>query len=182
MADSDRVLIDTIKEAAMSIDESMMARALDLARTAEAHGDVPVAAIVAKDGEVVGQSEPRTMVDGDPTAHAEVLALRNAAATLGTPYLAGCTMYGTYEPCPMCCGAIMNSGIETLVLGGRFEGEHRTYGNYSVSRMLEMAGASERIELVEGVMRGECETLFTPEKRDEWLDRMRGENPGWGNQ
>ena len=107
----------------MAIDERIMERALELARTAEAHGDVPVAAIVVKDGVIVGQSEPRTMVDSDPTAHAELLAIRNAAANLGTPYLAGCTMYGTFEPCPMCCGAIMNSGIDTLVLGGRFEGE-----------------------------------------------------------
>ena len=166
----------------MSFNETMMEQALELARTAEVHGDVPVGAIVVKDGLVVGQSEPRTMVDADPTAHAEVLALRNAAATLGTPYLAGCTMYGTYEPCPMCCGAIMNSGITTLVLGGRFEGEHRSYGNYSVSRMLEMAGAGGRIELIEGVLRAECEKLFTPEKRDAWLDEMRGDSPGWGNQ
>ena len=166
----------------MNSDERIMAQALDLARTAEAHNDVPVASIVVKDGEVVGQSEPRTMVDADPTAHAEVLALRNAATTLGTPYLAGCTMYGTYEPCPMCCGAIMNSGIDRLVLGGRFEGEYRTYGSYSVSRMLEMAGAAGRITLVEGVLRESCEELFTPQKRDDWLEQMRGDSPGWGNQ
>ena len=166
----------------MGTDESMMTHALQLARTAESHGDVPVAAIVVKDDEIVGQSEPRTMVDGDPTAHAEVLALRNAAASLGAPYLAGCTMYGTFEPCPMCCGAIMNSGVGSLVLGGRFEGQDRTYGAYSVSTMLDMAGAAGRIKLVEGVLRAECEALFTPEKRDAWLDRMRGDSPGWGNQ
>ena len=166
----------------MNTDEQMMEKALELARTAEAHNDVPVAAIIVKGGEVVGQSEPRTMVDADPTAHAEVLALRNAAAALGSPYLAGCTMYGTYEPCPMCCGAIMNSGIDRLVLGGRFEGEDRTYGSYSVSGMLEMAGAAGRVELVEGVLRAECQELFTPEKRDAWLDQMRGDSPGWGNQ
>ena len=165
----------------MAIDESIMERALELARTAEAHGDVPVAAIVVKDGVIVGQSEPRTMVDSDPTAHAELLAIRNAAANLGTPYLAGCTMYGTFEPCPMCCGAIMNSGIDTLILGGRFEDEHRTYGEYSVSGLLKMAGADHRIGLAEGVMRESCETLFTPDKRNDWLDRMRGDSPGWGN-
>ena len=166
----------------MNTDEQMMAQALEIARTAESHGDVPVGAIVVKGGEVVGQSEPHTMVDADPTAHAEVLALRNAAAALGSPYLSGCTMYGTFEPCPMCCGAIMNSGIVRLVLGGRFEGGDRTYGSYSVSRMLEMAGADGRIDLVEGVLRTECEELFTPEKRDAWLDQMRGDSPGWGNQ
>ncbi len=165
----------------MAIDERIMQRALDLARTAESHGDVPVAAIVVKDGEIVGQSEPRVMVDSDPTAHAELLAIRNAAANLGSAYLSGCSMYGTFEPCPMCCGAIMNSGIDTLVLGGRFEGEHRTYGEYSVSGLLIMAGAGRRVDLTEGVMREACEELFTPEKRNDWLDRMRGDNPGWGN-
>ncbi len=159
-----------------------MEQALELARTAETHGDVPVAAIVLKDGEIIGQSEPRVMVDSDPTAHAELLAIRNAAANLGGPYLAGCTMYITFECCPMCCGAIMNSGIDTLIIGGRFEGEHRTYGGYSVSGLLGLSGADGRIALTEGVMRETSQALFTPEKRDDWLDRMRGNNPGWGKQ
>ena len=136
----------------MAIDERIMQQDLDLARTAESHGDVPVAAIVVKDGEIIGQSEPRTMADSDPTAHAELLAIRGAAKTLGTPYLAGCAMYGTFEPCPMCYGAIMNSGIDTLVLGGRFEGKHRTYGEYSVSGLLVMAGTGRRGD--EGSLRG----------------------------
>ena len=166
----------------MAIDEKIMQQALDLARTAESHGDVPVAAIVLKDGEIIGQSEPRVMVDSDPTAHAEVLAIRNATATLGAPYLAGCTMYITFECCPMCCGAIMNSGIETLIIGGRFEGKARTYGEYSVSGLLSWAGANSRIDLTEGVMADASAEIFTPQKRDDWLDRMRGGNPGWGRQ
>ena len=133
----------------MAIDEKIMQKALDLAKTAESHGDVPVAAIILKDGEIIGQSEPRVMVDSDPTAHAELLAIRNAAVNTGSPYLAGCTMYITFECCPMCCGAIMNSGIETLIIGGRFEGEHRTYGKYSVSGLLSWAGADKRIDLTE---------------------------------
>lgn len=166
----------------MAIDERVMQQALDLAMTAESHGDVPVAAIILRDGEIVGQSEPRVMVDSDPTAHAEVLAIRNAAENIGSPYLAGCTMYITFECCPMCCGAIMNSGIETLIIGGRFEGEHRTYGKYSVSGLLSMAGADKRIDLTEGVMADASAQIFTPEKRDDWLNRMRGNNPGWGKQ
>ena len=166
----------------MAIDKNVMQQALDLARTAESHGDVAVAAIILKDGEIIGQSEPRVMVDSDPTAHAEVLAIRNAAANIGSPYLAGCTMYITFECCPMCCGAIMNSGIDTLIIGGRFEGEHRTYGKYSVSGLLSLAGADRRIELTEGVMADASAVIFTPEKRDDWLNRMRGNNPGWGKQ
>lgn len=166
----------------MAIDKKIMQQALDLARTAESHGDVPVAAIILKNGEIVGQSEPRVMVDSDPTAHAELLAIRNAATKLGSPYLAGCTMYITFECCPMCCGAIMNSGIDTLIVGGRFEGRHRTYGKYSVSGLLSWAGADRRIGLTEGVMSEVSIQLFTPEKRDDWLNRMRGNNPGWGKQ
>ena len=84
----------------MEIDERVMEQALELARTAESHGDVPVAAIILKDGEIIGQSEPRVMVDSDPTAHAELLAIRNAAANIGSPYLAGCTMYVTFRVLP----------------------------------------------------------------------------------
>ncbi len=166
----------------MAIDQKIMQQALDLAMTAESHGDVPVAAIILKDGEIIGQSEPRVMVDSDPTAHAEVLAIRNAAANTGSPYLAGCTMYITFECCPMCCGAIMNSGIETLIIGGHFEGKDRTYGKYSVSELLSWAGADKRIDLTEGVMADASAQIFTPEKRDGWLNRMRGDNPGWGKQ
>ena len=166
----------------MAIDERIMQQAIELAMTAESHGDVPVAAIILKDGKIIGQSEPRVMVDCDPTAHAELLAIRNATAKLGSPYLAGCTMYITFECCPMCCGAIMNSGIDTLIIGGRFEGEHRTYGKYSVSGMLSLAGADKRIDLTEGIMSEASAKIFTPEKRDDWLNRMRGNNPGWGKQ
>lgn len=166
----------------MAIDEKIMHQAIELAKTAESHGDVPVAAIILKDGEIIGQSEPRVMVDSDPTAHAELLAIRSAAATIGSPYLAGCTMYITFECCPMCCGAIMNSGIDTLIIGGRFQGEHRTYGKYSVAELLSWSGADKRIGLTEGIMSEASAEIFTPEKRDDWLNRMRGNNPGWGKQ
>lgn len=164
----------------MGTHEEFMEQALELARTAEAHGDVPVAALVVKDGRIIGQSEPRMMADNDPTAHAELLAVRNAATASGSPYLAGCTMYVTFECCPMCCGAIMNSGIEALVLGGRFEEPHRTYGAYAVVDMLALAAADKRITVLDGVLKEKCEALFTPDKRDDWLNRMRGDNPGWG--
>ena len=76
----------------------------------------------------------------------------------------------------------MNSGLETLIVGGRFEGDNRTYGKYSVSGMLSLAGADKRINLTEGVMSEASAEIFTPEKRDDWLDRMRGNSPGWGRQ
>ena len=77
--------------------EQYMEEALEVARTAEEHGDVPVGVIIVKDGKVIARGEPRVIVDGDPTAHAETVAIRRAAASLGSPYLAGCTMYDTFE-------------------------------------------------------------------------------------
>ncbi len=162
--------------------EQCMEEALEVARTAEEHGDVPVGVIIVKDGQVIARGEPRVMVDNDPTAHAEMVAIRRAAVSLGSPYLAGCTMYDTFECCPMCCGAIMNSGIDTLVLGGRFEGPDRTYGDYSVAGLLALTGADRRIEFIDGVLKEKSQALFTPEKRNRWLQRMRGDNPGWGHQ
>jgi len=95
-----------------------MTEALAEARLAPVHGDVPVGAIVvAADGAVIGRGRNRREVDGDPTAHAEVVAIRAAAATLGTWRLDGCTLYVTLEPCTMCAGAIVQSRVATLVYG-----------------------------------------------------------------
>jgi len=95
-----------------------MAEALVEAARAVEHEDVPVGAIVvAADGRIIGRGHNRREVDGDPTAHAEVVAIREAARTLGTWRLDGCTLYVTLEPCTMCAGAIVQSRIATLVYG-----------------------------------------------------------------
>jgi tRNA(adenine34) deaminase len=96
----------------------LMEEALDEARLALAHDDVPVGAVVvAADGRIVGRGHNRREADGDPTAHAEVVAIRAAAATLGGWRLDGCTLYVTLEPCTMCAGAIVQSRLATLVYG-----------------------------------------------------------------
>ena len=159
--------------------EQYMEAALEIARKAEEHGDVPVGVVIVKDGQIIARSEPRVMIDNDPTAHAEMLAIRQATAALGKPHLTGCTMFDTFECCPMCCGAIMNSGIDTLVIGGRFEGSDRSYGGYSVEQLLSTTRANRRIDLIDGILRERCNALFTVDKRDDWLRRMRGDNPGW---
>jgi tRNA(adenine34) deaminase len=94
-----------------------MARALDLARDAERAGEVPVGAVVVKDGAVVaeGHNAPRALAD--PTAHAEILALRRAAEALGTERLDGCELWVTLEPCAMCAGAIAHARIARLYYG-----------------------------------------------------------------
>ncbi len=99
--------------------EYFMAEALGLAREAVADGDVPVGCVIVKDGEIVGRGRNRREADGDATAHAEVEAIREACARLGSWRLHGCTLYVTLEPCPMCAGAIINARIEEVRYGAK---------------------------------------------------------------
>ena len=94
-----------------------MLLALEEATAAAAHDDVPVGAVVVKDGSVIGRGHNRREIDKDPTAHAELVAIRMAAARLGSWRLTDCTMYVTLEPCVMCAGAIVQARLATLVFG-----------------------------------------------------------------
>lgn len=99
-------------------DEEYMEKALSLAREAASRGEIPVGAIVVdKDGAIIGEGFNRREELQSPTAHAEVLAIENAAKTLKNRRLSGCTLYVTLEPCPMCAGAVMNAGLKRLVYG-----------------------------------------------------------------
>jgi len=99
------------------IDAAMMREALQLAALAAVHGEVPVGAVVVKDGEIIGRGHNVPISSHDPTAHAEIRALRDAAKTLENYRLGGCTLYVTLEPCVMCAGAIMHARIARLVYG-----------------------------------------------------------------
>jgi tRNA(adenine34) deaminase len=98
-------------------DAELMREALDLARDAAAAGEVPVGAVVARDGVVIGRGCNRPVGSNDPSAHAEILALRDAAARSGNYRLTGCELYVTLEPCAMCAGAILHARIGRLVFG-----------------------------------------------------------------
>lgn len=99
-------------------DEEYMEKALELARKAASRGEIPVGAIVVdKNGAVIGEGFNRREELQSPTAHAEVLAIEQAAKTLKNRRLSGCTLYVTLEPCPMCAGAVMNAGLKRLVYG-----------------------------------------------------------------
>ncbi len=98
-------------------DDDAMAIALDEARAALEHDDVPIGAVVVHDGKVIAQRHNERELTGDPTAHAEVLALRDAAAVLGEWRLTGATLYATLEPCPMCAGAAFQSRVDRVVFG-----------------------------------------------------------------
>ncbi len=101
----------------MKLDEQFMHRALELARRAEAEGEVPVGAVMVLEGEIVGEGWNRPIGGQDPTAHAEIVALRDAARRLGNYRLPGTTLYVTLEPCPMCAGAIVHARVARVVYG-----------------------------------------------------------------
>ena len=98
-------------------DEDAMRIALEEARAAAEHGDVPIGAVVLKDGEVIARCHNERELTGDPTAHAEILALRDAAKAVGGWRLAGTTLVVTLEPCTMCAGALVNSRVDRVVYG-----------------------------------------------------------------
>jgi tRNA(adenine34) deaminase len=100
-------------------DAELMGLALAEARAALDHGDVPIGAVVVVDGVVVARRHNERELTGDPTAHAEILAMRDAAAALGSWRLEGATLYVTLEPCPMCAGALVNARVSRLVFGAR---------------------------------------------------------------
>jgi tRNA(adenine34) deaminase len=103
----------------MGVDEEFMAIALALAVQAAGKGEVPVGAVVVKEGVVIGRGSNRPISSADPTAHAEIVALREAAGTLGNYRLTGCELYVTLEPCAMCVGAMLHARVSRVIYGAR---------------------------------------------------------------
>ena len=134
-----------------------MARALWLAQQAAAAGEVPVGAVVVRDGVVLGEGANGPIGGHDPTAHAEIVALRAAALTAGNYRLPDATLYVTIEPCTMCAGALVHARIGTLVFGTR---EPRAGAIVSTANVLDNAGLNHRIGVVEGVLAAQCADLL----------------------
>ena len=137
----------------MTHDESFMREALELAREAEANGEVPVGAVVVVDGEVRGRGFNSPIRLKDPTAHAEILALREAARAAGNYRLEGATLYATLEPCVMCAGALVAARVWRLVFGAR---DLRFGGVRSKFALADSDLLNHRVEIVEGVLGAEC--------------------------
>ena len=135
----------------------LLGLALDEARAALAHHDVPVGAVVVHDGHVVGRGHNRREVDQDPTAHAELLAIRAAAAVLGSWRLEGCTLAVTLEPCTMCAGAIVLARVPTVVYGAT---DPKAGAAGSLMDVLDDARLNHRSEVVRGVREQECGDLL----------------------
>ena len=135
-----------------------MGLALDLAREAGAAGEVPVGALVVLEGEVVGRGFNQPIGRHDPTAHAEIMALRDAATRLGNYRLPGCTLYVTLEPCAMCAGAIMHARIERVVFGAR---DPKTGAAGSVIDLFAESRLNHHTTIVGGVLGEACGSLLS---------------------
>jgi tRNA(adenine34) deaminase len=137
--------------------ERLMRLAIDEARRAEAHGDVPIGAVIARDGELLAAAGNERELRRDPTAHAEILAIRAAAEALGGWRLPGTTLYITLEPCAMCAGAIVLARIPEVVFGA-YDPKAGAAG--SVMNILADPALNHRPRVTGGVLREECGALL----------------------
>ena len=134
-----------------------MLEALTQARRAAGIGEVPIGAVVVREGEVIGRGHNRREIEGDPLAHAELLAIREAASRLQGWRLEGCTLYATLEPCAMCAGALVNSRVARLVYGAADPkaGYCGTLGN-----LVQDPRLNHRLEVTAGVLESESAALL----------------------
>ncbi len=150
---------------AMSPDKTWMRRALELALRAEAEGEVPVGALVVRDGELLGEGWNRPIATHDPTAHAEILALRAAAAKVADYRLGGATLYVTLEPCPMCATAMAHARIARLVFGAW---DPRQGAAGSAFNLVAADAMNHRVDAFGGILSEECGVLLV-----NFFDRRR---------
>jgi tRNA(adenine34) deaminase len=132
-------------------DELWMAEALREAQRAQAHGEVPVGAVIVYEGRIVARGSNRNLLDNDPTAHAEIVALREAGRALGNHRLVGCTMYVTIEPCAMCAGAMVHARLDRLVYGAD---DPKAGAVKSVIQVLNHPALNHQMDVTGGVLGG----------------------------
>jgi tRNA(adenine34) deaminase len=150
-------------------DERHMSAAIAEARRAEAAGEVPVGAVVVRKGAIVGRGHNRNLLDNDPTAHAEVVALREAGRALGNHRLSDCELFVTIEPCAMCAGAMVHARIARLVYG---TSDPKAGAVQSVMRVLNHPQLNHQMEVDSGVLSAECAALIL-----EFFRRKRASQP-----
>lgn len=138
-------------------DSDRMRHALELARQAEANGEVPVGAILVRDGRIIGRGANAPIAQNDPTAHAEILALRAAARAAGNYRLPGSTLYVTMEPCPMCAGALVHARVARLVYAAP---DPRVGAAGSVFDIVRAPEVNHRVEVTGGVLEDESRALL----------------------
>jgi tRNA(adenine34) deaminase len=138
-------------------DAAWMELALEQASLAAQAGEVPVGALVIRDGEIIGRGHNRNLLDNDPTAHAEIIALRQAAAKLGNHRLSGCTLFATIEPCSMCAGALIHARIARLVYGAT---DVKAGAAGSVLEVLNHPRLNHKLEVTAGVLKERCSEIL----------------------
>jgi tRNA(adenine34) deaminase len=139
------------------IDDELMGIALVEAATALTHGDVPIGAVIARDGEMIAAAHNERELRGDPTAHAEILALRAASEAVGSWHLEGMTAYVTLEPCPMCAGALVAARVARLVYGPQ---DPRAGAAYSLYNIVADPRLNHQMEITLGVREEESAALL----------------------
>jgi tRNA(adenine34) deaminase len=139
-------------------DEYFMREALSLARAAECLGEVPVGALVVRDGIIVGRGFNSPIGESDPTAHAEIAALRDAGRNLENYRLPGCELFVTLEPCAMCAGAILHARLARVIYGAR---DYKTGVHGSVVDLFAVARLNHHTEVLGGVLAEECAQMLS---------------------
>jgi tRNA(adenine34) deaminase len=146
-----------------SDEDNFMRRALELAKLAATVDEVPVGAVIVKDGVIVGEGYNQPIVNHDPTAHAEIIAIRQACAALGNYRLTGCDLYVTVEPCTMCVGAMVHARIKRIFFGAL---EPRAGALQSQLQLLNNGPYNHSIECQGGLLAEECSALMSNFFRD----------------
>ena len=140
----------------MTDHEHYMRIALEEAERGAGEGNVAVGSILVRAERVVARGRNLVNSTSDPTAHAETVALRHAGERLGHTDFSELTLYTTFEPCPMCCGAILASGVHTLVMGARHNLAQSRWGAYTVERLLDLTNRTGHLIVVTGVLTQAC--------------------------
>ena len=150
----------------MEAKEEFMHKAIALARESAQKGDYALGAVIVKDDEIIASGTTNLKHENDPTVHGEIVAIRNACKKLESPYLEGCILYATHEPCPMCASAAIWAKMKGIVFGATSEdAKHKQGGKFSW-RQIDipckdvLSKGTPKLELVEGFLREECNTFF----------------------
>jgi tRNA(adenine34) deaminase len=151
-----------------NLDERYMRTAIEAAKTAKDNGDAPIGAVIVHEGQIIAKAYNQREQLNDPTAHAEIIALTQAAAALGSWRLGGCTMYVTLEPCPMCAGALVLGRLDRLVYGCD---DPKTGAVKSLYNIVQDERLNHCLEVTSGVLADECAALL-----QEFFAQRRGEN------
>lgn len=166
---SERTKVARAPPSSTGRDEQFMLRAITLAQEAGEKGEVPVGAVVVKGDEIIGRGYNAPISRSDPTAHAEIEALRNAGRGLGNYRLTGCSMYVTLEPCAMCAGALLHARVERVIYGAA---DPKTGACGSVINLFSDARLNHHANVVPGVLALECSALLS----EFFARRRRAEN------